>query len=77
MNDKGKTFKSISLGKKEVRAYLWDIIFYKDQISIEHMLDKQDLVQALKEIAATKPEEEAQMIKEVLEKYFPEAKSLN
>jgi hypothetical protein len=77
MNNQGKTFKSISLGKKEVRAYLWDIVFYKGQISIEHQLDKQDLVQALKEIAATKPEEEAQMIKEVLEKYFSEEKSLN
>jgi len=77
MNSQVKSFKSIDLGRRVVKAYLWEIIIHKDQIFIQHQLDRQDLVNALKEIAAVKPEEEANLITEILEKYFTGQNNLN
>jgi hypothetical protein len=77
MTEEKKTFTAVRIGRKEIKAYLHEIIFQDNGAIIRSEIDRQSLIQALKEAADGQPEEKRRMILEFVEKQEQELKNLN
>jgi hypothetical protein len=77
MTEEKKSFISIRVNKKEIKAYLHEIIFQDNGAIIRSEIDRQSLIQALKEAADGQTEEKRRMILDFVEKQERELKSLN
>jgi hypothetical protein len=77
MTEEKKSFISIRVNKKEIKAYLHEIIFQENGAIIRSEIDRQSLIQALKEAADGQPEEKRRMILDFVEKQERELKNLN
>jgi len=77
MTEEKKSFISIRVNKKEIKAYLHEIIFQENGAIIRSEIDRQSLIQALKEAADGQPEENRRVILEFVEKQERELKNLN